>query len=133
MTTHSPAPWKWGAGWAEVCESDREGREEFAGPKYADIGLYDANGREILPLRVDHYAIIYDGYAADSKEADRRGIDQAPAMLDALRAAAEVAGYFYGQRAGCADTACRVCARNTEQYQRLDAARAIFAELDGTP
>jgi len=62
-----------------------------------------------------------------------QAVNHFDAMLDALRAAAEVAVCFYDQRAGCADTACRVCARNTEQYQRLDAARAIFAELDGTP
>ena len=79
MTEFTPGPWKWSKDWTKVAN-----RGEEITVKYASLCLFGGDGREIIPLRVDHYNIMYDGYVADFKEADRRLIAAAPDLLSAL-------------------------------------------------
>lgn len=59
----SPGPWRWGDDADAIGEQhDQDTDDEYAGEKYLDGQLYDRDGSEILPLRIDHYRLIYDGY-----------------------------------------------------------------------
>ena len=86
---HTSGPWRWGPDWNKVAKAENENldEDEFAVPKYADLGLYGKDGETILPIGVDHYQIMYDGYANELSEADRRLIEASPDMYEACKEA----------------------------------------------
>jgi hypothetical protein len=52
--------------------------------KYLDCGLVDNNGEVIIPLRIDHYEMLYDGFWIKKEHRDL--IAAAPELLEALKA-----------------------------------------------
>jgi hypothetical protein len=85
MPKHTPGPWRWGDDWPTVDQYD-EHRGECGGEKYADCQLYGADGSEIIPIRYDHYAPLWDTADPPSpKPADRSLIAAAPELLDELK------------------------------------------------
>ena len=83
----TPGPWTWGDGWKDWDKHPWDVNQEYSGPKYADIAL-NARGRQIIPLRIDHYDIEWDSAngIGDFKPADRALIAAAPELLEALKA-----------------------------------------------
>lgn len=59
----SPLPWKWADGWDG--DDLPASNEEFSGGKYVDCQLSDAEGHDVIPLRIDHYERIWDTSAED--------------------------------------------------------------------
>lgn len=57
-------PWRWGDGW-KVADARgsvyHEGGEKPDIEKYMNMQLFDENGKAIIPIRIDHYEMIYDG------------------------------------------------------------------------
>ena len=84
MDEATPRPWKWNetsVGWRGDFGTPGG---ELTGDKYLDLGLLGADGRYVLPLRLDHYEIVFDGYPQDFKEADRALIVKAVNHHDTL-------------------------------------------------
>ena len=65
-------PWKWGDGYAEMDE------------KYADCRLLGPNESEVIPIRVDHRAPIWDTRLPheDDDEIDRDNLNTLPCEAD---------------------------------------------------
>lgn len=84
---HTRGPWHWGHDWKVWDATPWNTREEYSGPKYADIALYGANGREVIPVRIDHYEVLWDAHngIGDLLPADRALIAAAPELLRALK------------------------------------------------
>lgn len=84
---HTPEPWHWGDGWEEAVDSD--GALRLGGGadsiKYASLQLFGGDGTEIIPIRIDHFDVIFDGDRIPP--ADRALIAAAPKLLAACREA----------------------------------------------
>lgn len=85
-TRFTPGPWTWGADWPEISAADTPGNYDGIPIKYADLALRGAGKKPIIPVRVDHYDIEWDGYACEFTDADRALIAAAPEMYAALEA-----------------------------------------------
>jgi len=85
----TPGPWTWGDGWKDWDRRPWDVNQEYSGPKYADIAL-NARGRQIIPLRIDHYDIEWDSAngLGDFKPPDRALIAAAPDMYETLQSIA---------------------------------------------
>jgi hypothetical protein len=76
--------WHWAEGWTkESIGTDNE----RSGEKYADLGLYDDNDKCLIPLRIDHFDIIFDARRSTEMipHEVRRLIELAPELLRALK------------------------------------------------
>jgi len=96
MGKHTPGPWKWGPDWGEV-NGKPDGFDEGydAGvPKYGDLRLVGRDGSVILPIRLDHYRVIWDQYPIHLSEADAHLIASAPELLADLKEAAELVSFL---------------------------------------
>lgn len=87
----SPGPWHWDDGWLQAEQHGYFGCEERedSGLKFAALELFDANSKNVIPIRIDHYEIIYDGDPITP--ANRALIASAPDLLAALEELLEVA------------------------------------------
>jgi hypothetical protein len=86
MSEHTPGPWSWGSGWRLVgSRYDVSKREN----KYLTLGLYGADGVQIIPIRVDHYQPEWDPDEdlQQPNDADRALIEAAPDLLLACKSA----------------------------------------------
>lgn len=95
---HTPGPWRWGGGWHDAVEGARlqeETDDEFAGPKYADCGLY-AGEKPLLPIGLDHYRPHFDGDFTELSDADRNLIAAAPDLLEACKMSLRMAEPYEG-------------------------------------
>lgn len=89
---HSPGPWQWGEDCGELDSISENGNPlldrnppshtNLKPEKYMSCGLDAINGEPVLPLRVDHYDLEYDGYWLD--KGDRILMGHAPEMYDLL-------------------------------------------------
>src|SRR6266566_4956218 len=84
LSAATPGPWAWGPDWDTL---RWRGVDEFEDTdKYADLYLRGANQSEIIPIRIDHHAPIWD--TGDPREepckADRELIAHAPGDLQFL-------------------------------------------------
>lgn len=89
MIDHTPAPWKWGEDLIETRKLEHTMYSDYSEfPKYASIELSNPNhssGRElVLPLRIDHYEIIFDGYLKDLKPGNLALMEKSPEMYELL-------------------------------------------------
>lgn len=97
---HTPGPWHWGDGWEEAIDDDGaliigEDAEEETGNepiKYADLQLFGANNVEVIPIRIDHFGVIFDGDRI--APADRKLIAAAPDLLAELVKIADAMSHF---------------------------------------
>ena len=86
---HTPGPWKWAEDWKKI---DKLGTvyQGSRGPrgieKYMNLQLF-GEGKEIIPIRIDHYEVIYDGKPI--RKADRDLIEAAPDLLEACQKVSE--------------------------------------------
>lgn len=82
--------WRWANGWKEWVDPE-DGGDRQSEEKYLDLGLYDANGRALLPLRIDHYRLHVDSDLSLLSENERALIAAAPDLLQACRMVLEMA------------------------------------------
>lgn len=100
-TQHTPEPWNWHPDWKEL-----EFEDGRPASKYLSLQLCNANGDDVIPLRVDHYEVELDYGDVVISEADRARIvtcvnalsgvsDPAQAIAkarDTLRAISQIEG-----------------------------------------
>lgn len=58
MSEHN-LPWRWSSEW-ETKELPKH-RDDYNADKYADLCLYDATGKPVIDLRVDHHEFEFSG------------------------------------------------------------------------
>ena len=125
MSDHTPGPWKWDAG-AATCAEQVENMYEYEGEKFLDVGLRGEDGKEVIPLRIDHHSLEYDGdWISD---ADRRLIAAAPEMLalcEKFIKRSPCDGCIDVEDAECAEDA--LC-HSRDDYRRV---RALVARVRG--
>jgi hypothetical protein len=88
MTKHTSGKWYWGEGWETVDKVGTVYSNDGENPdieKYMDLQLYDENGKEIIPIRIDHFEVIYDGDPIPKEV--RNLITAAPDLLEACELA----------------------------------------------
>jgi len=82
-------PWVWGTAVDEMdkrdtgADPDDPDEADLVVDKYMDLRLLTPSGEDVLPIRVDHYELIYDGKWISKK--NRELIAQAPVMYDLLK------------------------------------------------
>lgn len=81
--------WYWGDGWKVADKAGRcyhdEDDKDCPFEKYMDFQLFDSEGEPVIPIRFDHYEMIYDGDPI--KPEHRAMIAASPLMKKALEAA----------------------------------------------
>ena len=83
---YTPGPWIWGNGWKVADKIGTVYYDDGENPqieKYMDMGLKGADGEIIIPLRIDHYKMIYDGKPITPIH--RNLIASAPELLEACK------------------------------------------------
>ena len=84
----TPGEWVWGDGWDHPdLESFNNDPNANWPEKYMDMGLHGAKEKVVIPIRVDHREMIWDGDLLNPS--DRALIADAPQLLAELREARE--------------------------------------------
>ena len=62
MSTHSKGPWRWASDWSKRLPKHSE---DYDAEKYADLSLYDANGKPVIEIGIDHYEAHFSANITD--------------------------------------------------------------------
>lgn len=57
---HTPLPWKWADEWNDPETFGDDDSENGVGVKYASLALTGCNGKDVIPIKIDHYSLMID-------------------------------------------------------------------------